>query len=123
MLVYLTIMVKSSKITLHVLDVWFPVHETVKSLHWVRFPTATLDVCTTERKEVIYVHKQRRSNFRMVEVRMVDERRDESDNIQVNCPVLVVRICDHVQRRMLRSCLADSGREFVVSVRALAALA
>ena len=93
MLVHLTIMVKSSKITLHALDVCLPVHETVGSSHWVRFPlTATLDVCTTERKEVIYVHKQRRSNFRMVEVRMVDEWWDESDNIQVNCPVLIVRI-------------------------------
>jgi hypothetical protein len=66
-LVHLIIMVKFSEDILHVLEMCLPVHETARSSHWVGIPTVTLNACTTERKEALYVNKRRRGDFRILE--------------------------------------------------------
>jgi hypothetical protein len=67
-LVHLTIiMVRFRKGTSHVLDVCLPIHETTRSSHWVGVPIVTLNACTPDREEVMYVNKLRRGSFCMRE--------------------------------------------------------
>lgn len=48
------------------LDVYLPVHETVKSSHWVGAEKLTAKAPTEETKEAIYVQERRRDDDRMV---------------------------------------------------------